>query len=172
MCRTTSRPLFPTLAAANKRLLHLRFIVQSFVTILSSYVFDTAIGGNVNPFLARLAPLTADQTPVFPDVFALAKAHSMLMDDVLTACLLRTAQRAAGDLLRQVLELVLEFAVLVGDLKTERFKEYEAALMLEDLAGRFLGRMSALVRPHPCLLLTSVNFLVDSKYEGDCGEGA
>ncbi|KAJ7647019.1 gamma-tubulin complex component protein [Roridomyces roridus] len=146
MCRSTSRPLFPTLVAANKRLLHFRFIAHSFVSILSSYVFDTAIGGNVNLFLAQLDQDQEDQTPVFPDVFALAKAHAALMDDVLAACLLRTAQRGAGDLLRQALELVLEFAVLVGDVKTGRLQEYEAALMLEDLAGRFRGRMGAFTR--------------------------
>lgn len=113
---------------------------------LSGYVFDTAIGGNVDPFLARLAPPAADnEAPAFPDVFALAKAHSLLMDDVLSACLLRSGQRAAGYLLRQALELVLEFAVLVGDLKTGTLQEYQAAPLLEDLARRFRAKMAALV---------------------------
>ncbi|KAJ7495895.1 gamma-tubulin complex, DGRIP91/SPC98 component protein [Mycena galericulata] len=146
MCRTASRPLFPTLTPSNKLLLHLRFIAQSFVSTLSAYVFDTAIGGNVNPFLARLTPPAAGHVPAFPDVFALARAHTALLDDVLTACLLRSAQRGAGDLLRQALELVLELAVLVGELKTGRLQEYQAAPLLADLALRFRAKMAALTK--------------------------
>ncbi|KAJ6476059.1 gamma-tubulin complex, DGRIP91/SPC98 component protein [Mycena vitilis] len=146
LCRGTARPLFPTFTASNKLLLHLRFIVHSFVANLSEYVLDTAIGGNFDPFLARLSPAAEDQAPAFPDVFALAKAHSALMDDVLSACLLRSGQRAAGDLLRQALELVLDFAVLVGDLKTGRLEEYCAVPLLEDLAGRFRSKMATLTK--------------------------
>ncbi|KAJ7430805.1 gamma-tubulin complex, DGRIP91/SPC98 component protein [Mycena galericulata] len=146
MCRTASWPLFPTLTPSNKLLLHLRFIAQSFVSTLSAYVFDTAIGGNVNPFLARLTPPAAGHVPAFPDVFALARAHAALLDDVLTACLLRSAQRGAGDLLRQALELVLELAVLVGELKTGRLQEYQAAPLLADLALRFRAKMAALTK--------------------------
>lgn len=144
ICRSASKPLFPTFAHSNKLLLHLRFLAHAFVGTLSGYVFDTAIGGNVDPFLARLVPTDA-QRPAFSDVFALAKAHSALMDDVLSACLLRSGQRAAGDLLRQALELVLELAVLVGDLKTGRLQEYQAAPLLDDLAPRFHAKMAALV---------------------------
>ncbi|KAJ6594217.1 Spc98 family-domain-containing protein [Mycena capillaripes] len=144
MCRSAARPLFPTLTPSNKLLLHFRFIAHSFVTNLSEYVLDTAIGGNFDPFLASLSPPAEARGPAFSDVFALAKAHSALMDDILSACLLRSAQRAAGDLLRQALEFVLEFAVLVGDLKTGRLEEYRAAPLLEDLAGRFRAKMAAL----------------------------
>ncbi|KAJ7045832.1 gamma-tubulin complex, DGRIP91/SPC98 component protein [Mycena alexandri] len=148
MSRSSARPLFPTLTPSNKLLLHLRFIAHSFVANLSEYVFDTAIGGNFDPFLARLAPPPSNPShaPDFSDVFALAKAHSALLDNVLSACLLRSGQRTAGDLLRQALELVLEFAVLVGDLKTGRVEEYRAAPLLEDLAVRFRGKMGTLVK--------------------------
>ncbi|KAJ6587217.1 gamma-tubulin complex, DGRIP91/SPC98 component protein [Mycena vulgaris] len=142
MCRPASRPLFPTLTASHKLLLHLRFIAHAFVAGLSHYVFATAIGGNLDPFLARLS--LADTR--FPDVFALARAHAALLDDVLSACLLRGAQRAAGDVLRQALELVLELAVLVGARRTGRLEEYEAAPQLADLAARFRAKMRALVR--------------------------
>jgi len=150
MCRAAARPLFPTLTPSNKLLLHFRFIAHSFVTNLSEYVLDTAIGGNFDPFLASLSPAAEGHGhghgPAFSDVFALAKAHSELMDDVLSACLLRSSQRAAGDLLRQALELVLEFAVLVGDLKMGRLEEYQAAPLLADLAGRFRAKMMALTK--------------------------
>ncbi|KAF7376426.1 Spindle pole body component [Mycena sanguinolenta] len=135
MCRATARPLFPTLTSSHKLLLHLRFIAHSFVTNLSEYATDGSGHG-----------------PAFSDVFALAKAHSALMDDVLSACLLRSSQRTAGDVLRQALELVLEFAVLVGDLKTGRLEEYQVAPLLTDLASRFRVKMAALTKALKALL--------------------
>ncbi|KAJ7268667.1 Spc98 family-domain-containing protein [Mycena haematopus] len=154
MCRAAARPLFPTLTPSNKLLLHLRFISHSFVTNLSEYVLDTAIGGNFDPFLASLSQVSdgPGHSPTFSDVFTLAKAHSALMDDVLSACLLRSSQRAAGDILRQALELVLEFAVLVGDLKTGRLEEYQAEPLLADLAGRFRAKMAVLTKALKALL--------------------
>ena len=59
--------------------------------------------------LARLS------TPVtFADVFELADAHSDMMDDVLSACLLRSNQWMAGDALQGCTELALELCVLAG----------------------------------------------------------
>ncbi|KAJ7282938.1 gamma-tubulin complex, DGRIP91/SPC98 component protein [Mycena rebaudengoi] len=147
MTRSAANPLFPTLTPSNKLLLHLRFIAHSFVSSLAQYILDTAINGNFVPFLAQLTPLTAEHTPeAFSDVFALARAHSAVMDDVLTACLLRSGQRGAGDVLRQALELVLEFCVLAGERRTGRMEEYEAAPLLEDLARRFRVKMGALTK--------------------------
>ncbi|KAJ7282935.1 hypothetical protein C8J57DRAFT_1297029 [Mycena rebaudengoi] len=60
-----------------------------------------------------------------------------------TACLLRSGQRGAGDVLRQALELVLEFCMLAGE---RRMEEYEAAPLLEDLARRFRVKMGALTK--------------------------
>ncbi|KAF7308550.1 Spindle pole body component [Mycena chlorophos] len=150
MSRSAQRPLFPTLSQANKQLLHLRFIAQSFIQSLSSYVLDTAVGGNFEPFLARVSPPAStnviDDSAGFADIFSLAKAHSMLLDDVLAACLLRSTQRVAGDLLRQALELVLDFAVLVGERWEGRLEEYQAAPLLHELAGRFKRRIGAVIK--------------------------
>src|SRR5262245_54330000 len=104
MTRNPSSPLFPSLTSANNLLLHFRFIAQSFVSALSEYIFDTAIGGNFNAFLSQLSPRTMDSNANFSDVFSLAKYHSSVMDDILSASLLRSGQRAAGDLLRGTLE--------------------------------------------------------------------
>ncbi|KAJ6625865.1 Spc98 family-domain-containing protein [Mycena sp. CBHHK59/15] len=146
MSRSASKPLFPTLTPSNKRLLHFRFIAQSFVANLSEYVLDTAIGGNFDPFLSHLSPNATGRGPGFSDVFALARAHSDLMDDVLSACLLRSGQRLGGDLIRQALELVLEFSVLAGDIKTGRLEEYQATPILEDISHKFRTKMSTLTK--------------------------
>lgn len=50
-----------------------------------------------------------------------------------------------GEVLRCALELILELAVVVGDLWRGRMEEYKAALVLEDVEGRFLEKMSVLV---------------------------
>jgi Gamma tubulin complex component C-terminal len=141
MTRSSSNPLFPTLPSARKRLLHFRFVAHSFVSNTSSYVFDTAIKGNFDPFVAQLS----HSSPIFSDVFALSRAHSALLDDILSACLLRSGQKAVGEVLRCALELVLEFAVVVGDLWGGRMEEYKAAMVLEDVERRFLEKMNVLV---------------------------
>jgi hypothetical protein len=122
--------------------LHFRFVAHSFVSNFSSYVFDTAIRGNFDPFVARLS---SSSLPDFSDVFALAKAHSVLLDDILSACLLRSGQKAVGEVLRCALELILEFAIVVGELWRGRMEEYRAATVLEDVEGRFLEKMGVLV---------------------------
>lgn len=113
-------------------------------------MFDTAIGGNFDAFLARLSLGThcdMDDTKKsgFPDVFALASTHSTVLDNILSACLLRSGQKAAGDLLRGALELVLELGILAGDLRRRRLEEYQAAPLLEDLCDKFRSKMSTLV---------------------------
>jgi hypothetical protein len=115
---------------------------------LSGYVFDTVIGGNFNPFLAELnSHHDGDGTPHrrFSDVFELARHHSSLLDDILSACLMRSGQRAAGDLLRNVTEIVLEFAVVLGELSRTRLQEYQAVPMVEDLFTKFRTKMATLV---------------------------
>jgi hypothetical protein len=150
--RMTREPLFPTLASAQKLFLHFRFIVQSFVNSLSEYIFDTAIAGNFDAFLSRLSPSIQRHVSDagFSDVFSLAAYHSAVMDDILSACLLRSGQRAVGDLLRGALELVLEFGILAGELKRGNVQEYQAAPQLEHLFHRFRGKMKTLVRFHLC----------------------
>ena len=153
--RWTSNFLFPTLKKSRKLLLHFRFISQSFVSSLSGYIFDTAICGNFDPFLARLScgdsglPTTSspnERTFEFADVFELAQCHSVLLDDILNACLLRSGQKGVGDLLRHSLELVLEFTIVVGELHRGRLEEYQAAPLIEDLFQRFRTKMATFVR--------------------------
>lgn len=150
LTRKSTEPVFETLTASNKLLLHFRFIGQSFVASLSAYVYDTAIGGNIDAFLARLmlseTSLDLSKSSAFPDVFSLARYHSKVMDDILSACLLRSGQRAVGDLMRGCLEILLDLGVLIGELSRGRMQEYEAAPRLEDLYEQFLGKMMALVR--------------------------
>ncbi|KAI0356163.1 hypothetical protein OH77DRAFT_1423763 [Trametes cingulata] len=178
LTRKASAPLFPTLAPANKLLLHFRFVAHSFVMALSSYVYDVAIGSNMDAFLTRLSSTSngahhghlaeanaADQLrtselghshslkddrsrgpSLFADVFGLAEHHSQVLDDVLSSCLLRSGQKAVGDILRQCMELVLELGVLAGDLKDGHLEEYEAAPALEALWGRFRAKMTTFVK--------------------------
>ncbi|KAK0225647.1 gamma-tubulin complex, DGRIP91/SPC98 component protein [Armillaria fumosa] len=150
MTRSLDAPLFPTLAASRKRLLHLRFISHSLVSTLCQYVCDTAIGGNFDTFLERLSPHTPPflhngEPSGFSDVFALARSHSALLDDILSACLMRSSQRQAGDLLRDSLELILEFSILAGQLRRKSLEEYQAAPLLEDLNIRLRNKMSTFV---------------------------
>ncbi|KAI0829680.1 Spc98 family-domain-containing protein [Trametes gibbosa] len=174
--RHAAAPLFPTLSPANKRLLHFRAVAHAFVMGISAYVYDVAIGSNVDGFLARLpgAPPTParPESPEpgdgplrqsafghphaetaggaanagFTDVFGLAEHHARVLDDVLSSCLLRSGQRAVGDLLRQCMELVLELGVLAGDRKDGRVEEYEAAPALEELWARFRAKMTMFVK--------------------------
>lgn len=130
---------------------------------LSGYVFDTAIGGNFDPFLAQLSGqesgtgLGSEADPAangarFSDVFELAQRHSALLDDILSACLLRSGQRGVGDLLRHCLELVLEFTIVVGELHRGRIEEYQAAPMIEELFKKFYIKMNTFVSESTCPL--------------------
>ena len=156
--RHSKQPIFETLTSSRKLFLYFRFVAHAFVTALSSYVYDTAIGGAFDTFLASLStPLDHHQptantlshsmppssTP--SDVFALAERHSALLDDILSACLLRGSQKSVGDVLRGVLELILQFGLLMADLHNGKMQEYEAAEPLEELFGAFRRRMVALV---------------------------
>ena len=120
---------------------------------LSGYIFDTVIGGNFDPFLARLSSGDSglsissrnERAFEFSDVFELAQCHSALLDDILNACLLRSGQKGVGDLLRHSLELVLEFTIVVGELHRGRLEEYQAAPLIEDLFQRFRKKMATFV---------------------------
>ncbi|KAI0769320.1 Spc98 family-domain-containing protein [Trametes elegans] len=169
LTRKAAAPLFPTLTPSNKLLLHFRFDAHAFVMALSSYVYDVAIGSSMDAFLSRLTAASGppksspphestDALPEsglgrrepghagFADVFGLAEHHSRVLDDVLSSCLLRSGQKAVGDILRQCMELVLELGVLAGDLKDGRLEEYEAAPQLEQLWARFRAKMRTFVK--------------------------
>lgn len=120
------------------------------MTSLLSYIFDTAIGGNFDPFLARLSPGAesppgTERNSDFSDVFQLADTHSSVLDSILSACLLRSGQKPVGDLLRGTLEVILELGILAGDLQRGRLEEYQAAILLEELYDKFRSKMSTLV---------------------------
>ncbi|KAH9892864.1 Spc98 family-domain-containing protein [Cubamyces lactineus] len=166
--RKAATPLFPTFTPANKLLLHFRFVAHAFVTALSSYVYDIAIGSNMDAFLAHLSAASSSSNSGFPndgddlsasgfgrrgrepvafaDVFALAEHHSRVLDDILSSCLLRSGQKAVGDILRQCMELVLELGILAAGLKDGELEEYEAAPALEELWDRFRDKMTTFVK--------------------------
>lgn len=158
MSQDTTSPLFETLAPSRRLFLYFRFIANSFVDSFSSYVYDTAIGGNFDAFVYNLtSPADREKDnilPIFSDVFALADYHSKVMDDILGACLLRSSQKAVGDLLRGALEVILEFGIVMSDLRSGQLQEYEAAGPLEDLFSTFRRKMILLVSSlsHPRFL--------------------
>lgn len=151
MTRDIEHPLFPTLAKANKLFLHFQFVAQNFVTAVSSYVYDIAIGSTFDAFLATISADRKDDPPgtvdssEFSDVFSLAERHSAVLDVILGSCLLRSSQRAVGDLLRSSLEMVLDLALLMADLKQGTYQEYQASEALEQLFNRFRSRVIMLV---------------------------
>jgi Gamma tubulin complex component C-terminal len=141
MSRSHKLPLFATFARTNALFLHFRFLVQTFFSQFMSYIYDTAIRGNFDAFLEILK----SDMQQFPDIFALAEYHSSIMDDILTACLLRSGQKAAGDVLRGCLETILELGVLTGELTRGRIEEYQAKPILEGLYEAFKSKMIRLV---------------------------
>jgi hypothetical protein len=173
----------PSDVGPRKLLLHFHFIAQVFISSLSGYVFDTAIGGNFEPFLARLSTDTATTSTSetyndatneggFSDVFELAQRHSALLDDILGACLLRSGQRGVGDLLRH-LELVLEFSIVVGELHRARIQEYQAAPLIQELFKKFCLKMTTLVcypRAFSWFGVLVLKTLIDESFEGSWGQ--
>ncbi|KAL0947567.1 hypothetical protein HGRIS_013656 [Hohenbuehelia grisea] len=155
MTRKDTQRLFPTFTQANRQLLHFRFVAQAFITAVEQYTFDTCIGGNFDAFLSRLVPADshsqstseARNTPIgLPSVFALADAHNDTLDAILSALLLRSSQRAGGDLLRGALEIVLEFANMVESRRSGAQEEYAAKDELQNLYVRFAGKVGALTK--------------------------
>jgi hypothetical protein len=166
MTRKGFKPLFPTLATSQKLLLQFRFMAQTFMATLSSYVMDVVIRGTFDDFLVKLrAQATNNRVSLnvddqrFQDVFALAKHHSSVMDEILSGCLLRSSQRSIGDLLRGVVEHVLTFSIFVGELSTGHMEEYRAAGKLEDLFSGFQVKMRSLV-----CVVSSTSESIDETY--------
>ena len=171
MTRRPSQPLFQTLATSNVLLLHFRFTVSSFLSALLGYVFDVAIGANFDTFLLRLSPDVPTSNyrngePAFDDIYSLAAYHSAVLDDILGACLLRSGQRAVGDLLRKALESILDFGILVGRLYRKQVKEHEAAQRMERLFCAFRNSVQALASFSPFLFFFFFFLLMTSKHSG------
>jgi hypothetical protein len=163
MTRDVQVSLFPTLSKSNALLLYFRFVVQRFITSLSSYVADNVIRGHFDHFMDSV--FSASQEIVcdtssatdhlhnghgsnpskYTDVFILAQKHSDVLDEMLSSCLLRSGQKTAGDKLQGVLELILDFGILASDLYQGRLEEYQAATALENLWNTFRLRTKSLV---------------------------
>lgn len=127
---------FQHFSSFEKRVTQFRFLAQSFVTSISSYIYDVAIGGLFDRFSKRIA--TGNHG--FQDVMDLAQAHSHLLDNVLAACLLRSHQKAIGNDLRDSLEVILEFAVTMGNVD-----ESDETDVIEDLFASFNHKTASLV---------------------------
>jgi hypothetical protein len=164
LCRESRDPLFPTLNKTNDLFLHLRFICQSFVTTLSSYIFDSAIRTHFDPFLedvrghAKLLKSSPHQASSqtqrerstrFADVFGLAEYHANVLDNILFDCLLRSEQNVARTLIQRCLELVLDLGLLGCRVRSEELEEYQAMPELERIYNDFT-RLRARLVSHSC----------------------
>ena len=151
LTRPKAHPLFHPTSSAQKTLLTLRLKMHSFLTTLTSYVYTTAIGGNIDSLINRL--LIAEQSPstgytlpsVFSDVFGLMTHHSAVMDDVMTACMLRSAQGKLRDVVKACLESVLSFATLVGEVRRGRVAVEDAEKRMKRIGQRFEEKVKVLV---------------------------
>jgi hypothetical protein len=127
---TPNEELFKLKPQAHRLLLRFRFQTHSFVSALTSYIFDCAIGTHFNAFMRRLDSVVQqirlhsrqerdgeDGFPSVPDVFALMNDHSKMLDKILGACMLRTPQRAIAEVVTDILSNILDLGTLVGDMK-------------------------------------------------------
>ncbi|KAI6021324.1 Spc98 family-domain-containing protein [Pisolithus microcarpus] len=132
-----------------------RFAAHSFVSTLLTYVYDVAIGGNFDAFLSQIAAcrerMPSNDFHEFRDVFALSEFHSSVLNDILSACLLRSSQRAVGDILRSAMELVLEFCVFVTEPGTAQ-SDHTIGSKLCTLYGAFRKKVVTLVEALDALL--------------------
>lgn len=125
--------------------------------MLSAYIADTAIRGNLDAFIARIKSAESnfanlDSAPVlsvkddFADVYALMKRHSRVLDDVLAACLLRGTQQAVAQLLHSILEIILEFSNIVGNVHKGLVQETVAMERLNALHHSLKRKIMQMVR--------------------------
>ncbi|KAI6046192.1 Spc98 family-domain-containing protein [Pisolithus marmoratus] len=139
-----------------------RFAAHSFVSALLTYIYDVAIGGNFDAFLSQIATcrdhMHSNKSPEFRDVFGLSEFHSSVLDDILSACLLRSSQRTAGDILRGAMELVLEFCVFVTDPDIVQSEEYEINFVIRTLYTAFRKKVVALLEALDALLEKDAKF--------------
>lgn len=134
---TSDIPIFPTLSQTNKLLHHFRFMAAHFVSGFSAYIFDTAIGGNFDSFM---------RIEEHQDVFALARAHYNLLNNILSACLMRTGQKSVADVINDAFRIILDVTAIVQRRRGGRMEEYEASPKVERLHAKFKKRISVLVR--------------------------
>lgn len=187
LTRPKSIHVFETLPETQQLVLHFRFMAQSFVSVLSAYIADTAVRGNVDAFAVRLqaaeAAILIDASPdvdsaphshitLFTDVYSLMQRHSRTLDAVLAACLLRGQQHALRDIVRSLLETVLEFANLVGNahramvdpVAGKKFDEVSAATRVEALFAKFRKTREVLVSHFLIMIFLGTGFVYSFIY--------
>lgn len=132
-----------------------------------TYVFDSVIGANFNAYLRQVSELrntvatddfTNNSEREFTSIFALRDSHSELLDCILRGCFLRTPQRAAGDALREILELILRFGALVTNIRRGTVREAAGAEDLSELYGLFQTQMLFLVSDSISLIRVAYEF--------------
>ncbi|KAI6033056.1 Spc98 family-domain-containing protein [Pisolithus orientalis] len=160
------RPSLSKFPLCSKLVWQFRFAADYFVSALLTYVYDVAIGSNFDAFLSQIAAcrehMASNKPHEFPDVFTLSEFHSSVLNDILSACLLRSSQRTAGDILRGAMELVLEFCVLVTDLDTAESEVHKIDSALRTLYAAFREKVVTLLEELDALLEKDARFLQET----------
>lgn len=146
--------------------------IHVFIGAVVGYVFDSAIGRRWDTFVRRMKKLQTQSSehnassdsglahtvedPIF-DVFTLSEYASSTLDDILSACLLKSRQRAAGTTLRVPMELIMSLGHLLREIASGRLTEAAGIAGMRDLhrnwqtASRNLVRLSALIQGTPLM---------------------
>ncbi|KAG8814874.1 hypothetical protein FRC17_000938 [Serendipita sp. 399] len=159
-------PIFEDNIAALYLLRRFRFQTHAFISILTSYVFDTVIGAQFDGFMTRLDEIDhmhdarrrernerededldlQDTLKPVADVFEIMADHSRTLDKILGGCLLRIQQRAISEVLQDILSTVLLLGCLVRDLKRKALSQEDAATQLQKLYVSFERKMFTLTK--------------------------
>lgn len=89
--------------------------------------------------------ISKDANILISDVDTLTVHHSKVLDDILHACLLGPGQKTMQDMLRACLQTLVEFGMLITNVKRGRMNEVDASTDLEDLFRRFRAKVLVLV---------------------------
>lgn len=170
---TPDEALFKSKPQTRRLLLRFRFQTHSFVSALTSYIFDSAIGTHFNAFMQRLESVVEqirlhsrekrdgdEGSPSGPDVFELMNGHSKMLDKILGACMLRTQQRAIAEVVTDILSNVLNLGTLVGDMRRGTVDDSTGETRIKKLYHTFERKMFTLVCP--LLIRLSISSLLMS----------
>lgn len=186
--RRILEPVFKIQASSNKLFLYFRQISQTFVDALSSFIFDVAIDENFDGLLTGLREvelfgsatddihfspslsISKDANIVISDVDTLTVHHSRVLDNILHACLLGPGQETMQDMLRACLQILVQFGMLVINVKRGRMNEVDASTDLEDLFRRFRAKVLVLVSNHVWNMRHRFKYLYtdESPQRSDC----
>lgn len=156
-------------AAATALLRRFRFHTHTFVSVLTSYVFDTVVRTNFDAFNLKLRTIeelhymrqrewnqlntarpgsSHQQEPPKPaaDIFEVMGDHSKMLDKILGGCMLRTQQRAISDVVEDILSIILLLGSLVRDFKRHALSEEDATAQLQKLHTTFERKMMTLTK--------------------------